>query len=283
MTLSKDNLMIASKGYLLTGEPGIAHRPSVQELEAFAADTTNLPGGLEILGYTSRENLIAMSKDGGDSTVLGAWEAEQLETFVAERAVDYLDAQALEFKNSVLELYYGGGDYSQPGYFEVPENAVSPHKSLCIVYLTRGQVRGQFFPETAVSGEDAMEHATDNWSTIPLRFTVLDPDVGARQTWIGRNVGAPVVDGPSAMQAPVITGVSPSTLDEAGGETVTITGTSFTGTTSVTFEGVEAASFTVNSATQITAVSPAFVSGGAVDIVVTTPHGSGTDSSATAA
>ena len=65
--------------------------------------------------------------------------------------------------------------------------------------------------------------------------------------------------------APTVTGVSPISGPAAGGTVVTITGTSFTGTTSVRF-GVTAASFTVNSSTSITAVSPAGT--GTVDIVV---------------
>lgn len=61
-------------------------------------------------------------------------------------------------------------------------------------------------------------------------------------------------------QVPVVTGVSPSSGPTAGGTNVTLTGTGFTGASSVTFGGVPATSFTVNSATQITAVTPPAVS-----------------------
>ena len=73
------------------------------------------------------------------------------------------------------------------------------------------------------------------------------------------------------MAAPTVTGVSPATGSTAGGTSVTITGTNFTGATAVKF-GSNAASFTVNSATQITATSPAG-SAGNVDITVTTAGG----------
>ena len=53
---------------------------------------------------------------------------------------------------------------------------------------------------------------------------------------------------------------------------MTITGTTFTGSTSVTFGGV-AASFTVVNATTITATVPAGAAGDA-SIIVTTPAGS---------
>lgn len=76
-------------------------------------------------------------------------------------------------------------------------------------------------------------------------------------------------------QAPVITTISPSTGE--GGDTITITGTSFSGATSVTFAGTAATSFTVVSDTRITAVAPAHADG-AVTVVVTTPAGSDSDS-----
>ncbi|MEV8422826.1 IPT/TIG domain-containing protein [Streptomyces niveus] len=73
-------------------------------------------------------------------------------------------------------------------------------------------------------------------------------------------------------QVPVVTGVAPGSGPTAGGTSVTLTGTGFTGATSVTFAGLPATSFTVNSATQITAVTPAGGAGAAV-VTVTTPGG----------
>jgi len=62
--------------------------------------------------------------------------------------------------------------------------------------------------------------------------------------------------------------LSPITGTDAGGTAVTITGTGLMGATSVTFAGMNARSFTVDSNTQITAISPAQAAGPAVDVVV---------------
>lgn len=70
--------------------------------------------------------------------------------------------------------------------------------------------------------------------------------------------------------APSVTALSPSVGPTAGGTTVTITGRSLTGATAVTFGGTLATGFTVNSATQITATSPAGVAR-TVNVLVTTP------------
>ncbi len=80
--------------------------------------------------------------------------------------------------------------------------------------------------------------------------------------------------------APTVSGVSPASGPVAGGTSVVITGTNLTGATAVTFGTAgPAAGFTVNSATQITAIAPAD-SAATVDITVTTPGGTSATSAA---
>jgi len=83
--------------------------------------------------------------------------------------------------------------------------------------------------------------------------------------------------------APTVTALSPSTGGwPTGGTSVTITGTNFTGATAVDFGGSAATSFTINSATQITAVAPSEPNNacGAVNVTVTTSGGTSAISSA---
>jgi hypothetical protein len=71
---------------------------------------------------------------------------------------------------------------------------------------------------------------------------------------------------------PTVTAASPATGPIAGGTSVTITGTGFVSGATVNFGTTPAAGVTVNSATSITATSPAG-SAGVVDVTVTTPGG----------
>ncbi|NVN92962.1 MAG: fibronectin type III domain-containing protein [Desulfuromonadales bacterium] len=70
---------------------------------------------------------------------------------------------------------------------------------------------------------------------------------------------------------PTITTISPTIGPLSGGTSVTIIGTGFTGATAVNFGSTSAASFIVNSDTQITAISPTG-SAGTVDITVSGPE-----------
>ena len=87
----------------------------------------------------------------------------------------------------------------------------------------------------------------------------------------GSPVGAALIATLTTPVVPTITSFSPA--GGSAGTVVTITGTNFTGATSVAFNGA-GASFTANSATQLTATAPAGVTNG--PITVTTPNGTAT-------
>ncbi|WP_406278364.1 IPT/TIG domain-containing protein [Nocardia sp. NBC_00881] len=70
---------------------------------------------------------------------------------------------------------------------------------------------------------------------------------------------------------PALTSVAPNQGPTSGGNTVTLTGTGFTGASAVDFDGTAAMSFTVVSDTEIRAVTPAGT--GTVAVTITTPGG----------
>jgi hypothetical protein len=74
------------------------------------------------------------------------------------------------------------------------------------------------------------------------------------------------------LPAPVVSALSPNRGPVAGGTSVSITGNNLTGATAVKFGSINAASFTVRSATSIVATSPAEPAG-AVNVTVTAPGG----------
>ena len=74
-------------------------------------------------------------------------------------------------------------------------------------------------------------------------------------------------------RVPEISAVTPSTFATGSAPTLTITGVDFTGATAVTFGSTPATSFTVDSDTQITAVVPADLRSGAVDVFIVSSGG----------
>ncbi|MHA3701447.1 IPT/TIG domain-containing protein [Jatrophihabitans sp. YIM 134969] len=145
-------------------------------------------------------------------------------------------------------------------------------------------------PTVTLSGSDAetgvvsMQLSTDGTfdteAVVPYATSTkvqLPGANGAKTVWVRylNNAGmwsAPVSDSISLLVPPTITSISPKKGPTAGGTTVTIQGTRFTGATAVKFGTVAATSFTVVSDTKIQAVSPAGT--GAVQTKVTVPAGS---------
>ena len=68
-----------------------------------------------------------------------------------------------------------------------------------------------------------------------------------------------------------VTGLAPDGGPPAGGSTVTITGTGFSGATAVKFGSTNATSFTVNSENSITAISSPGTAGSTVDVAWSLP------------
>ncbi len=85
---------------------------------------------------------------------------------------------------------------------------------------------------------------------------------------------------PAFVAPPRVTGLTLSSGPAAGGTSVTITGTGFTGATSVRFGGTQWYDFTVDSDTSITATSPPAEAADTVHVTVTTLGGTSTTSSA---
>ncbi|HEY1989790.1 MAG TPA: fibronectin type III domain-containing protein [Acidimicrobiales bacterium] len=95
---------------------------------------------------------------------------------------------------------------------------------------------------------------------------------------VGSSSASNEVSATPVSNAPSVTSINPATGPAAGGTSVTITGTNLTGATSVRFGATSATSFTVGSATSVTAVAPA--GSGTVDVTVTTPVGTSATSAA---
>jgi hypothetical protein len=134
---------------------------------------------------------------------------------------------------------------------------------------------------TVMFGTTAATNFTLNSAT---QITAVSPAEGAGTV----NVAVTTPGGTSATSAadqftftaaPAVTGISPNSGGTAGGTQVVITGSNLGGAMAVKFGGTAAASFTVNSATQITAVSPA-ENAGTVNVTVTTPGGTSATSAA---
>ena len=146
---------------------------------------------------------------------------------------------------------------------------------------TTVEITGTDFTDTTQVNFGSTGPATSYTIDSPTQITATSPAAGA----VGRRhirVTTPAGTSPTVPAdvfkytgtKPAVTGVAPATGPRAGGTEVVITGTDFTDATQVTFGSAgPATSYTVDSPTQITAVSPTAGTGGRRHIRITTPAG----------
>ncbi len=111
-------------------------------------------------------------------------------------------------------------------------------------------------------------NATTITATAPAGSGVAD----VRVTTPSGTSANTAADNFTYVAAPTVTSLSPTQGPDVGGTSVVITGTNLTGATTVTFGGISAIGYTVDSATQITATAPAHIPA-TVDVRVTTVGG----------
>lgn len=118
--------------------------------------------------------------------------------------------------------------------------------------------------------------ATDVVVTSTTELTAVVPagTAGPADVTVTTSLGSDTLDdGYTYVEAPTADGITPNTGPEAGGTTVTATGSGFIdGETTVTVGGVDATGVTVTSDTELTFVTPAGT--GTADVVITTTGGS---------
>jgi hypothetical protein len=121
--------------------------------------------------------------------------------------------------------------------------------------------------------------AADSFTVVSAtQITVVTPAhaAGAAAVTVITPGGTSNPDDPDAYfyyaASPSLTALTPTSGPAAGGTTVTLTGNDLLGATAVLFDGAAAASYIVESATRITAVTPVHASGATV-VTVITPGG----------
>ncbi len=126
----------------------------------------------------------------------------------------------------------------------------------------------------ATSAGFTVNSATQITATAPSGSNTVD----VRVTTSAGTSPMSAADQFTYLASPAVTAISPASGPAAGGTTVTINGSNFSGTTAVTFGAAPASGFTVNSASQITATAPAGT--GTVDVRITTSGGTSATSAA---
>lgn len=128
----------------------------------------------DVIGHCSRENTVALSKDGGDATQIGSWWDEALRSNYAptnwSATVNSIQIDAL-----TLGLAFGGGELDSVAGSYAVGDIVPQAKALYILVMDSNLNRmGFYIPNTTVSIGDAPEFAVDAFFEIQLSAAMLN-------------------------------------------------------------------------------------------------------------
>lgn len=161
-----------------------------------APAATSIPGSLtapaspwENLGHTSRDDGLTITRDGGDSEVLGTWQNASLRerrdptTFAITMHLHQVD-------NSALEMYFGTGDITTANQFGVTTAVGTIERAVYVRIIDGDNEVGLYLPKVSISSDDDVEIDAENFLSFPCRMTVLQVSGSNLMTWIGPELGA---------------------------------------------------------------------------------------------
>lgn len=172
--------------------PGTGHVYLAPAGSAAPADPTAPATPWEEAGHTSREEGLTITREGGDTTILGTWQNTSLRER-REPTTFAVTFRAQQVDNTILELYFGGADVSTAGVFGVPEGSPSTiERALFVRFVDGANEIGLYAPKVSVGSEDDVEVDVENFLSFPVRATVLQAAGSNLLDFFGDNLGAAV-------------------------------------------------------------------------------------------
>ena len=148
------------------------------------------------LGHTSLDDGLTITRDGGDSEVIGTWQNPSLRER-RDPTTYAITMVAHQVDNTVLGLYFGGGDSTDPGIFAVTATTGTTPSAMFVRIVDgvdeEGEPRqvGMYLPSVSIGSEDDMEVDPEGFLSFPLRATVLQVSGSNLIEFIAPNLGTP--------------------------------------------------------------------------------------------
>jgi hypothetical protein len=140
------------------------------------------------LGHTSLDDGLTITRDGGDSEVVGTWQNPSLRerrdptTFAITMVAHQVD-------NTVLSLYFGGGDATVANQFGVTATTGTSSKAMYVRIVDGANEVGLYLPKVSIASEDDVELDPEGFISFPLRATVLQVSGSNLMTFINDALG----------------------------------------------------------------------------------------------
>jgi hypothetical protein len=143
-----------------------------------------------IVGHTSREEGLTITRDQGDSEVKGTWENPALRER-REPATWAITFQLHQVDNNTLELFFGAGDIDTPGVFGVNGVGTPVERALFVRMIDGTAEAGLYVPRVSIGSDDDISVDVENFLAFPVRAQVLQVTGSNLMEWYAPGLGAP--------------------------------------------------------------------------------------------
>lgn len=179
---NRDEAIIPGRGFVFTANAG-TEAPDLNQFDpenpeaCFASWTW--------LGLTSKDNLVALSAEGGDSEVRDTWEYAAVRVEKA-RTTYGMSVNALNVNEATLGLAFPGGKWdSQKKSYAISSNSGTTDKAVFVVIIdNKNGLAALYFPNGAMSLGEAPSLSADGFLEINLKVTAqTDSKTGETFRW----------------------------------------------------------------------------------------------------
>ncbi len=142
------------------------------DISSFVIGDDSTYGGFESLGHTSRENSVALEKDGGDAEQKGSWEDEGLDA-VYEPTAWSSTVNALQMDRATFELAFPGGEWDEETQSYDVGNIGTVERAVMVVFAPGDKRAGFYMPRGQITLGDAPELDVEEFFELQLRIQAL--------------------------------------------------------------------------------------------------------------
>lgn len=185
MAVTSANYVVGAVGHIYLA-PADTAAPEATNAALSAPVTPWTELGFVGSGENGGDNLPSWSSDGGDKTVLGAWNNSAVRT-ITDALTETLNFTVSSFERTALQLYTSADGGDTTGRFDVLGTEVGKGvERALLVVIHDGPIRVGFYsPRANISRGDDITISQDDAVVFPLAATLLDPTGGGpRYSWI---------------------------------------------------------------------------------------------------
>lgn len=170
MTMNAGATFLPGRGTVFFANPGTTP-PNYKTVDP--RDPTTYTGW-ECMGHTSRENTVALAKDGGEASQLGSWWDAAIKES-REPSTWSWTVNSLQVDKTTMELAFPGGEVRDGAYW-VPGNDATIEKAAFILMADGTGRMGVYMPNTPMALGDAPEIDIENLFEIQLSGSILSDE-----------------------------------------------------------------------------------------------------------